>query len=54
MPTYEYRCEKCRNRFERVQHVAEHVKAKARCPKCGSVNVERVFSTFFAKTGKKS
>jgi len=54
MPTYEYRCQKCGERFEQVQHVAEPRKAKTRCPKCGSVSVKRVFSTFFAKTGKKS
>jgi putative FmdB family regulatory protein len=54
MPTYEYRCEKCKKRFERVEHVAEHEKAKLRCPKCGSVKVERIFSTFFAKTSRKS
>ena len=54
MPTYQYRCEKCKKRFERTQHIAEHDKAKPRCPKCGSQKVERVLSAFFAKTSRKS
>ncbi len=54
MPTYEYRCEKCGKRFERVEHVAEHEKVKSRCPKCGSEKLEHIFSAFFVKTSKKS
>jgi putative FmdB family regulatory protein len=54
MPTYEYRCQKCKEQFERIEHVAEHGKAKLRCPKCGSQKVERVLSAFFAKTSRKS
>ena len=54
MPSYEYRCEKCGKKFELVQHVTEHEKKKPHCPKCNSQKVERVFSTFFAKTSKKS
>jgi len=53
MPTYEYRCEKCRKRFSRVGTISQHGK-RPQCPKCGSVKVMQVFSSFFAKTGKKS
>ena len=54
MPTYEYRCEKCRKRFSRVETISQHGKKRPKCPKCGSAKVMQVFSSFFAKTGKKS
>ena len=54
MPTYEYRCEKCRKRFSRVETISQHGKKRPKCPKCGSAKVMQVFSLFFAKTGKKS
>ncbi len=54
MPTYEYRCEKCRKRFSRVETISQHGKKRPKCPKCGSAKVVQVFSSFFAKTGKKS
>lgn len=54
MPTYEYRCEKCGERFERVEQLAEHEKAKPACPKCASDKVKRVVSAFYAKTSRKS
>lgn len=54
MPTYEYRCKGCGEKFEQVQSVAEHGKAKPRCPKCGSEQVKSVFSPFYAKTSRKS
>jgi putative FmdB family regulatory protein len=54
MPTYEYRCNKCGEKFERVEHLAEHGQVKLRCPKCGSEEVQSVLGAFFAKTSKKS
>jgi len=54
MPTYEYRCEKCRKRFSLVESIARHGKKRPTCPKCKSVKVVQVFSSFFAKTSKKS
>lgn len=40
MPTYEYECDKCGNRFERFQSItADPLK---RCPKCRS-KIRRVF-----------
>jgi len=36
MPTYQYRCEKCGNKFERTETIAEHEAVKPKCPKCGS------------------
>ena len=54
MPTYEYRCEKCRKRFKITESISEHASAKPRCPKCGGKKLSRVPGRFFAITGKKS
>lgn len=54
MPTYEYHCEKCGKQFSRVESIATHGRKKVACPKCQSTSVSRVFSAFYAKTGKKS
>ena len=58
MPVYEYRCQKCGEDFQRVEHVTEHVAAQeahqVRCPKCGSEQVNHLISAFYAKTSKKS
>ncbi len=54
MPTYEYRCEKCRKRFSLMESISQHGKKRRKCPKCNSVRVAQVFSSFFAKTAKKS
>jgi putative FmdB family regulatory protein len=54
MPTYEYRCERCGEIFERRESIAEHEAAKQMCPKCGSEDVFRALSAFFTKTSKKS
>jgi putative FmdB family regulatory protein len=54
MPTYQYRCAKCGEVFEHVEHVAEHSTAQLRCPKCGGETVQAQPTQFFAKTSKKS
>lgn len=54
MPTYVYRCEKCQERFERSEYVAEHEAARPECPKCGASEVESLIAPVFAKTSKKS
>ena len=54
MPTYTYHCEKCGETFERVETMAEHEKAKPKCPKCESKKVTRKPSAFIAKTSRKS
>ena len=54
VPIYEYRCRRCREVFDLAEHVAEHGKSHPRCPKCNSEEVEPVFTTFYAKTSKKS
>lgn len=54
MPIYEYRCTKCRKRFTAQQPISEHGRRRPGCPTCKSKAVEPVFSTFFAKTVRKS
>jgi putative FmdB family regulatory protein len=54
MPTYEYRCEKCRKKFSVVAAMAEHGKKKVSCPKCKSRKVVQLLSGFTARTSRKS
>ncbi|MDN8618565.1 FmdB family zinc ribbon protein [Variovorax ginsengisoli] len=54
MPTYQYRCAKCGEVFEHIEHVAEHETVRLRCPKCASESVQHQPTQFFAKTSKKS
>ncbi len=36
MPTYEYECKACKNRFDLVQPITS--KPSAKCPKCGKAS----------------
>ncbi len=54
MPTYEYRCQKCGRKFSRVESISEHGRRRPSCPKCKSTKVSQLFSSFYAKTAKKS
>jgi putative FmdB family regulatory protein len=54
MPTYEYRCEACKNEFSLIQSFSEHEKANVKCPKCKSIKVKQLISVFTTKTSRKS
>lgn len=54
MPRYEYRCEKCKATFRRIESMSEHERTKPQCPKCGSKKVSQVPGQFFVVTSKKS
>jgi putative FmdB family regulatory protein len=54
MPTYEFRCGGCRKRFSLTMSVTERGRKRIKCPKCGAGKAEPVFSSFFAKTSRKS
>jgi putative FmdB family regulatory protein len=45
MPIYEYRCQKCEKRFE--EYLATSEKPMPPCPRCGSKQVERLWSSFY-------
>ena len=54
MPTYDYSCQECGHSFQRIEKISEHGEKKVRCPECESTRVERVFSSVFVKTSRKS
>lgn len=53
MPLYEYKCQDCSNKFEELVGLSVPEKSVL-CPKCGSENCERLFSTFAAAVGGKN
>lgn len=48
MPIYEYVCDDCKARFERIVNSQN---GRTECPKCGSRRSTIQFSTFAAHTG---
>jgi putative FmdB family regulatory protein len=54
MPTYEFICEKCKKPFDLNLKISEYEKKKIKCPKCKSVKVNRIISSFQTVTSKKS
>ena len=55
MPSYEYACKDCGKDFLIFLSLKEmEAKPKFTCPHCGSDNVGKKFTAFFAKTSKKS
>ena len=54
MPTYEFKCEKCKKKFTLVMSVKDYGRKRQKCPKCGSLRVEQLIQPFFAVTSKKS
>ena len=54
MPTYVFRCDQCGEEFSRIMSFKEYEEGKVACPKCKSTQVDRTFSPFYAKTGRKS
>jgi putative FmdB family regulatory protein len=54
MPTYEFLCNACNKAFSLVMKVSELEISKITCPHCGRKDVRQMFSSFFAKTSRKS
>jgi putative FmdB family regulatory protein len=55
MPSYDYACRDCGKDFMIFLSLKEmEAKPKITCPHCGSDNVGKKFTAFFAKTDKKS
>ena len=54
MPSYDYRCTKCKKEFTAILSIGEHEAAKIKCPKCGEKKVEQLITAFQTKTSKKS
>ncbi len=49
MPIFEYRCQECGSRFEKLVRRAED--APDVCPSCGQKKLSQEFSTFAAHAG---
>jgi len=43
VPLYEYECEACHHRFERIQQYSDPIVRK--CPKCGRKKVKKLLSS---------
>ena len=54
MPAYEYKCPKCNENFTIYISLKEKNEEILKCPKCGSTNIQRIYSPFHAVTSKKS
>jgi putative FmdB family regulatory protein len=54
MPVYEFVCRDCDKTFEVVRPISEASSATVTCTHCGSSKVERIWSTVYAVTAKKS
>ena len=54
MPVYEFLCIKCQKEFTLTMTIRERGEAKPSCPSCGSVDLEPLISSVFAKTSRKS
>jgi len=54
MPIYEYQCENCEKKFLIQVSMSEHEKGNITCPDCKGGSVIQQYSTFYAKTSKKS
>jgi putative FmdB family regulatory protein len=54
MPTYDYRCPKCKKKFSLILSIKDHDAGKAKCPKCQGKKVEQLITLFQAKTSRKS
>lgn len=50
MPVFEYKCAKCETKFE-VFHKSTVNQEEVACPKCGSKEITKLFSTFAASVG---
>jgi putative FmdB family regulatory protein len=53
-PMYDYKCLDCGKESMIVVTLKEHERGEVQCPKCGSKNLQQLFSPFIAHTTKKS
>ena len=48
MPIYEYRCQECGEKFDKLVR-SDNDQADLACPNCGSKQAEKLFSVFGTK-----
>lgn len=51
MPIYEYRCQQCEQRFEKLVLAVGREPADLACPRCGSADVARLISRVAVSSG---
>jgi putative FmdB family regulatory protein len=55
MPIYEYLCESCGNKFEKLMRRSDAESgANAACPSCGKQELKQEYSTFAPRAGVSS
>ena len=54
MPIYEFECRKCGKKIVITLSITEYEKKRRKCPKCGSVKLERIITSIEVKTSRKS
>ncbi|MEI8015052.1 MAG: FmdB family zinc ribbon protein [Nitrospira sp.] len=54
MPMYDYNCRDCGKESLVVLTLKQHETTKVTCQKCGSANMQQLYSSFVAHTTKKS
>jgi putative FmdB family regulatory protein len=54
MPVYEFVCRDCHKTFDVMRPMSESSSGNVTCTHCGSARVERIYSTVYAVTSKKS
>ena len=52
MPTYEFKCNKCKKEFEVFTSISG--KDKTKCPKCKNSDITQLLTSFYMKGGGKS
>jgi putative FmdB family regulatory protein len=50
VPIYEFKCAKCRHQFEALCRIGSNGRGLA-CPRCSSKRLQRLMSTFAARSG---
>jgi len=51
MPIFEYRCESCQNKFEKIVF---HERNSVQCPNCSASEVSKQLSSFAVGAGKST
>jgi len=53
MPLYEYRCQDCKQEFEKLMSIGSRDR-KVNCPLCGGSRTERAAISLFATSGRST
>ncbi len=53
MPHYEFFCHACKKTFSKVLALVDYEEGGVTCPRCGSQDVEQLWSAFSVITSKK-